>query len=135
MKLDKLRVRQSPRLMIIPMIDIIFFLLVFFMMSTLDMVEQNVLPVALPQASASKSDQTIQVPITITVQGKILFGQEEISPDKVSERVKDEVYQNPETFFVLRADRQVEYGHVIWLLDELKSSGVRRVSVATETKP
>ncbi|HWQ61657.1 MAG TPA: biopolymer transporter ExbD, partial [Negativicutes bacterium] len=35
MKLDKLRSNQSPRLMIIPMIDIIFFLLVFFMMSTL----------------------------------------------------------------------------------------------------
>lgn len=134
MKLDKLRVKPSPRLMIIPMIDIIFFLLVFFMMSTLYMVEQNVIPVALPQTSAARADHTVHVPITVTVQGKILFGQEEIAQAMVADRIKAEINHNPETAFVLRADRQVEYGRVIWLLDELKKCGVRRVSVATEMK-
>ncbi len=135
MKLDKLRSNQSPRLMIIPMIDIIFFLLVFFMMSTLYMVEQNVIPVALPQASAAQADKSALVPITVTSQGKILVGREEIPPEMVRQRIKAEFNRNPEAAFVLRADRSVEYGRVIWLLDELKSCGVRRVSVATEAKP
>lgn len=135
MKLDKLRSNQSPRLMIIPMIDIIFFLLVFFMMSTLYMVEQNVIPVALPQASAAQADKAALVSITVTSQGKILVGREEIPPEMVRQRIKAEFNRNPEAAFVLRADRSVEYGRVIWLLDELKSCGVRRVSVATEAKP
>lgn len=135
MKLDKLRPNQPPRLMVIPMIDIIFFLLVFFMMSTLYMVEQNVIPVALPQASAAQADKAALVPITVTSQGRILVGREEIPSEMVRQRVKAEINRNPEAAFVLRADRSVEYGRVIWLLDELKNCGVRRVSVATETKP
>lgn len=135
MKLDKLRSGQSPRLMIIPMIDIIFFLLVFFMMSTLYMVEQNVIPVALPQASAAQADTAALVPITVTAHGKILVGREEISSEMVRQRVAAEISRSPEAAFVLRGDRGVEYGRVIWLLDELKHCGVRRISVATETKP
>ncbi len=135
MKLDKLRSNQSPRLMIIPMIDIIFFLLVFFMMSTLYMMEQNVIPVALPQASAAQADKAVLVPITVTSQGKILIDREEIPSEMVRRRIKAEMSRNPEAAFVLRADRSVEYGRVIWLLDELKNCGVRRVSVATEAKP
>ena len=53
MKLREWRVSRQPRLMIIPMIDIIFFLLVFFMLSTLYMVEQKTLPVQLPAAQAA----------------------------------------------------------------------------------
>ncbi|MBP2640751.1 MAG: exbD 5 [Firmicutes bacterium] len=135
MNLNKLRSPRSPKLMIIPMIDIIFFLLVFFMMSTLYMVEQNVLPIALPQSTSSQTDQTALTPITLTAQGNILIGQEEISREILSIRIKAELYRNPETSFLLRADRQIEYGRVIELLDELKRLGVRRVAVATELKP
>lgn len=135
MNLNKLRPPRSPKLMIIPMIDIIFFLLVFFMMSTLYMVEQNVLPIALPQSTASQTDQTALTPITLTAQGRILIGQEEISREILSIRIKAELNRNPETSFLLRADRQIEYGRVVELLDELKRLGVRRVAVATEQKP
>ena len=55
MKLREWRVSRQPRLMIIPMIDIIFFLLVFFMLSTLYMVEQKTLPVQLPAAQAAQA--------------------------------------------------------------------------------
>ena len=48
MKIRERRFSENPRLMVIPMIDIIFFLLVFFMMSTMFMIEQKVLPVVLP---------------------------------------------------------------------------------------
>lgn len=98
------------------------------------MVEQNTIPVALPQASVAQSDQTALVPITVTAHGKILVGQEEIPPEIVSKRIKTELSRNSEAAFVMRADREVEYGRVIWLLDELKKCGVRRVSVATEMK-
>jgi biopolymer transport protein ExbD len=135
MKLNKLRSQRSPQLMIIPMIDIIFFLLIFFMMSTLYMVEQNVLPIALPQVSAAMLDQTKFVPITLARQGQVMVDQEEIPRQLLTQRIKAELSRNPEAAFVLRADRQIEYGYVIEILDELKKLGVQRVSVATELKP
>lgn len=134
MKLDRLRAKAAPRLMIIPMIDIIFFLLVFFMMSTLYMVEQNIIPVTLPTASTAQSDQTRQLPLTLTATGGIYLEQEEIPLPLLSRRIKAELANNPDAAFVLRADKRLEYGLVIEVLDILKDSGVRRVSVATEVK-
>lgn len=135
MRLRSLRLTRQPRLIVIPMIDIVFFLLVFFMMSTMFMVEQRVLPIALPQTASGQPDLTKHVPITVTAQGKILFDQEEIPLNVLSKRLKVELARQPETLFLLRADRQTEYGLVMAVFDELKLSGVRRISVATESKP
>lgn len=134
MKLDKLRAERAPRLMIIPMIDIIFFLLVFFMMSTLYMVEQNIIPVALPAAIAAKADQTKLIPLTLTAAGTLHLEQEEIPLPLLVQRIRAELARTPDAAFVLRADHRLEYGQVIEILDILKTSGVRRVSIATETK-
>jgi len=134
MKLDKLRVQPSPRLMIIPMIDIIFFLLVFFMMSTLYMVEQNTIPINLPEASASQSDIPQSINITIMSDGKVIYEKEEIPLELLKRRVTLQMSSQPDSVFILRGDRQAEYGKVIAVMDELKQAGARRVAVATETK-
>ncbi len=132
MKLSSLRVETSPRLMIIPMIDIIFFLLVFFMMSTLYMAEQRALPVNLPQAAAGQADMEKRVPITVFADGRVMVDREEVPADLVRPRLKAELSRRPDAAFVLRADRRAEYGKVVAVLDELKSLGVQRVAVATD---
>lgn len=134
MRLRSLRIENQPELMIIPMIDIIFFLLVFFMISTLSMVEQHTIPVSLPQAAAVQQDIPQSVNITVLQDGKILFEQEEMPVSLLAKRVSVELTKQPDHVFVLRADKQVEYGQVVTVLDELKLAGARRVSVATEKK-
>jgi biopolymer transport protein ExbD len=134
MKLRSLRVENQPELMIIPMIDIIFFLLVFFMISTLSMVEQHTIPVNLPQASTVKQEIPRTVNVTVMQNGQILFDQEEIPLPLLAKRVGLELMKQPDNVFVLRADKQVEYGKVITVLDELKQAGAHKVSVATEQK-
>lgn len=134
MKLRSLRVENQPELMIIPMIDIIFFLLVFFMISTLSMVEQHTIPVNLPQASAQKQEIPHNTNITVLENGQILFDQEEIPLPLLAKRVGMELMKQPDNVFILRADKQVEYGKVVTILDELKQAGAHRVSVATEQK-
>lgn len=134
MKLREMRVQRQPRLMIIPMIDIMFFLLVFFIMSTLYMVEQRTIPVNLPQTVSAQHDLRKQVAVTITADGRVFFDQEEIPPALVAKRVQAELARQPEVSFVLRADEQAAYGRVIAVLDELKDLGVRRVAIATEAK-
>ena len=133
MKLRNLRVEKSPRIMIIPMIDIIFFLLVFFMMSTLYMNDQKVVPVNLP-AAATAGKQAPEKPITLVLAAdqKIFLNKQEISPENLPAAVGRELTQYPDSPFILRADKQVDYGSVVALLDKLKQLGVKKVSFATE---
>lgn len=132
MRLREWRVACQPRLMIIPMIDIVFFLLVFFMLSTLYMVEQKTLPVQLPAAQVSQGDSKKQIAVTVTVNGQIYIEDEIVPVELLKERVKAELSRQQDAFFVLRADRNVEYGRVVAVMDALKAVGVQRLSVATE---
>ncbi|WP_425059968.1 Biopolymer transport protein ExbD [Sporomusa carbonis] len=132
MKLRNLRLERQPKIMIIPMIDIIFFLLVFFMMSSLYMVEQRTLPVNLPQASTAQSDMQKNVSITVARDGMIYIDQENIPMELFKTRVQAQLARQADTAFILRADKQAEYGRVVAVLDDLKALGVKKVAVATE---
>ena len=132
MKLRSLRVENQPQLMIIPLIDIIFFLLVFFMMSTLYMVEQHTIPVNLPHAAAVQQDKPSSINVTVLENGSVMFNQEEIPLALLSKRVNLEIGKKSDTVFILRGDKQVAYGQVVTVLDALKQAGAHRVSVAVE---
>lgn len=132
MKLRSLRVENQPQLMIIPLIDIIFFLLVFFMMSTLYMVEQHTIPINLPQAAAVQQDKPSSINVTVMENGSIMFNQEEIPLELLSKRVNLEIGKKSDTVFILRGDKQVAYGQIVTVLDALKQAGAHRVSVAVE---
>ncbi|QDR79078.1 ExbD/TolR family protein [Sporomusa termitida] len=134
MKLRNLRQDRQPKLMIIPLIDIIFFLLVFFIMSTLYMVDQQTIAVNLPQAASAQSDRPQSVAVAVTKEGRILFEQEEIPLDLVKRRVQIELGKQNDVVFVLRSDKQAEYGQVVAVLDEMKLAGAHRVAIATERK-
>lgn len=134
MNISKLRRKQQPKLMIIPMIDIIFFLLVFFMMSTLYMVDQQLIPVHLPQAQSAQNEKPHSIAITVTAEGKILFDKEEIPLELLQKRTQIELNKQNDIVFILRSDKQVEYGKVVAALDELKLAGAQRISIATERK-
>lgn len=135
MKLRERRYAENPRLMVIPMIDIIFFLLVFFMMSTLFMVEQKVLPIVLPSAQASQVDTARSTAVSIMPDGSVRFGAEVVAKSELGARIKNELARNPEARYVLRADRNIPYGQVVEVLDELRGAGVSRISVAVERTP
>ena len=87
MKLRSLRVEKQPKLMIIPMIDIIFFLLVFFMMSMLSMVVQKSIDLSLPQATAAKVNMETTIPISVTRDGAIFVEQEPVAPEALARRL------------------------------------------------
>ncbi|SEP43949.1 ExbD/TolR family protein [Propionispora vibrioides] len=134
MKLHNLRANNQPEFMIIPMIDIIFFLLVFFMMSTLYMVDQHTLPVNLPKTAAAQHDIAANIAITVLENGTVLYDQEELPLPLLAKRVRAELGGQPEASFVLRADKGTDYEKVITVLDEIKLAGARKISLAGEPK-
>lgn len=129
------REKNQPLVMIIPMIDIMLFLLVFFMLSTIYMVQTNALPVSLPQSSTAKQETRPNVvPITVIASGDVLFDKDTMPDKHLAEKIRKALEQDKNTIFVLRGDKSVRYERVVAVLDLLKKSGAGRVSIATEMK-
>lgn len=129
MRLTSTRLEGSPKLMIIPMIDIIFFLLVFFMLNTLYMTNQQTVPVNLPQAASASTDVVKSLQVTVAKDGQLYLGTEPMSMEQLKARVRAES-AGGSTALVLRADSDVDYGRFVAVLDELKRSGAGKISLA-----
>ena len=134
MQLRNVRDRKTPELIIIPMIDIVFFLLVFFMVGTLYMNTEQQIPLNLPSASTSTAKSIEPITITLTTTHTLYIDNQEISSDRLAEEVQSIVKQAPRQAFVIRASKDVYYSEVIALLDMLKVNGAKYISVATERK-
>lgn len=134
MNIRSLRTTNKPKLMIIPMIDIIFFLLVFFMMSMLSMVVQKSMPVNLPTATASSVDLQRKIPITITADGKIYVEQDAYDLNGMAKRLEAEKAKGGDLTIILRADQRAQYGEFVQVLDTLKNMQLNKTAVATESK-
>ena len=134
MKIRELRTTAKPKLMIIPMIDIIFFLLVFFMMSMLSMVVQKSMPVQLPVAQTAKLDLGKKLPVTITADGVIYVEKEVIPLELLSRRLEVEKASGHDVTVIIRADKKATYERFIVVLDTLKKAGISKISIATDEK-
>ncbi|MBS6392326.1 MAG: biopolymer transporter ExbD [Veillonella sp.] len=134
MQLRSLRTTNKPKLMIIPMIDIIFFLLVFFMMSMLSMVVQKSVPINLPSSQTAKVDIQKKVPITVTADGSIYVEQTKTTIDGMIKYLQIEQGKGTEMTVVLRGDKAVQYGRFVQVLDTLKQMNITKIAIATDSK-
>ena len=133
MKLKGLRARKEPPLNVIPMIDIMFFLLVFFMMSTMYMIDLKTIPVKLPQAASASTDTATTFAVSLKKDGSIYIGDKQTDYATLVRTAAVEQKNNPRFAVVVRADKDVDYGKVIALIDGLKAGGVTRFGLATES--
>ena len=135
MKLRDVRNRKTPPLMIIPMIDIMFFLLVFFMLSTMYMIDLKTIPVKLPQAKNAATDTTTTFAVTMKADGSIYLNNVRSAVfEGVNAGLQAGLEQKKNKNFavVIRAEKALEYGEVIKLVDKLKGAGVARFGLATD---
>ena len=114
------------------MIDVIFFLLVFFMISTLSMTVNRGLPVNLPTAATSQKDLREHLSITLTHDGELFLNRESISMQDLRPRVKAALAVEPELTVIMNADGEVRHSAVVALMDELLSAGVSSLAVAVK---
>ena len=124
------RLKKKPEFMIIPMIDIIFFLLVFFMMNSLQTVAQKALAVQLPQAQSASAPAQLPIIMTLDEEGHITIDNNPVSITESAAIMQ----ANPDAAVVLQADKRTAHGQVVAVMDMLKGAGVKRLSIAAEQK-
>ena len=128
------KMKKKPVFMIIPMIDIMFFLLVFFMMTSLQTVAQKALAVQLPQAQSASAP--VQMPIIVTVDkaGHITLDNKPVTLDEASDLMKQHMTDSANAAVILQADKDTAHGQVVAVMAMLKSVGVKRLAIAAKQK-
>ena len=130
----KLRKRgnRSPEIMLSPMIDMMFLLLIFFIVSTMYMSELRTIPVKLPVATQTVTQSVVKFSVTIKDDGAYWLGDKVIGEAQLIQQARKEMKENMDFAVVIRADENVPYKAVIHLLDEFKKAGIIRVGLATD---
>jgi biopolymer transport protein ExbD len=118
---------------IVPMIDVIFAILTFFIMSTLFLTRQEGLPVNLPQAATSQQSQ-VPTKITVTVEsnGEISLNKQPTTVDALTGQVRALVGSTPDAIVVINADRKVEHGEIVTIMDQVRQVKGARLAIATQ---
>jgi biopolymer transport protein ExbD len=124
------RHRTKARIEIIPMIDIIFFLLVFYMVTSQAITQERGLGIELPEIAASNEAAASEVTLGLDAQGRLSLNQTPISFGTEAEALVAALRRNPQGLVVVRADRQVAHGLVVRAMDIARRAGVRRFAIA-----
>ena len=126
------REQEKARIEVIPMIDIVFFLLVFFMISTLSMTVNRAVPVNLPKAASAQKDVRETLNITITKDGEIFLNKAPIALQDIAPQVKVDLEKNPDLLAIISADDQAFHGVIVDVMDEIRLAGVSRLAIAVK---
>lgn len=130
MRLRNRRMAEKPEINIIPMIDIMFFLLVFFMMSTLYMVQVKTVDVDMPQAASAETQLAVSYVVTMKKDGSLYLEDQPITEEALLARAAAEQQRTAKFSVVVRADQGLDYGMVIGLLDKFKARGITHIGLA-----
>lgn len=121
-----------PQIYIVPMIDVIFALLTFFIMSTLFLTRSQGLPVNLPSATTAEAQQSTPATVTIDQTGKLALNRKSVQLKDLDKQVQALRGKNPQVLVVIDADRRVSHGQVITVMDRLRSIPGVRLAIGTQ---
>jgi biopolymer transport protein ExbD len=131
MKLRKARQHRRGRIEIIPMIDVMFFLLVTFMLASLSMQNLHSLPVNLPQGHAGPMQPKTPVTLTITSDSNIFLDKTQVTLDTLALTLKP-MLEGPEASIIVAADTTAPYGVTVNAMMQARAAGAQHFLIAVK---
>ena len=129
-----LNTNKKTRIEMLPLIDIVFLLLVFFIYAMLSMAVHRGLPVQLPISSSVKIDKSLVLSVTVKADGTIFIDKEKIAPNKLTKALTIKAKGEKEPGVLLFADRNLAYQKLFHVLDQIRNSGISRISLQAEVE-
>lgn len=110
-----------------PMIDMVFLLLIFFLVATTFHQTEREMQIALPVASSSAPISAIlqELIVNVDVEGRIIVGGRKIDPERLQSMVSEAVAVNPQQKVTVRGDRRTAYANIVAVLDICKGAGIQ----------
>jgi biopolymer transport protein ExbD len=123
---------EKPRIEIIPMIDIMMFLLVFFMLVMLKMIQGTGLKLELPQSSTAARLDTVSVVVGVEKDGQLHLDRSAVSAPGLVARLRS-MEASKQVNVTIAGDKGTEYQAIIKTMDLVRSAGIDSVALAAET--
>jgi biopolymer transport protein ExbD len=132
MRIVSTHTRKRARIEIIPLIDIMFFLLATFIMVSLSMIKNESVPVSLPSAHFSKpSSDHAPIGVTVTKDGKLFWNKEETTLEALPAKLKALADSDAEAKVFIHGDKKADFGLVISVLDDIRNAGIKHTAIRT----
>ena len=136
MPLGKKALPVNSTINVTPMVDVMLVLLIIFMVITpmlqkgvsVDLAKTNN-PVQMPDAD--KEDALL---VAVQRDGAVFFGSERISPDQLTNKIKDKLAARVDKRVFVRADARTKYGNVVEVVDNVRAAGVDQLGLLTEQR-
>jgi biopolymer transport protein ExbD len=131
--------KKAARIEIIPLIDIIFFLLATFIMVSLSMSKNQGVQVALPGASTAQSmgdQQEMEKAVTLSVndKGEIFFNKDKILPGQLPMKLQTYKLTSKDPKVIINSDGAADFKYVVTVLDEVRKIGIAKVGINTDKR-
>jgi biopolymer transport protein ExbD len=117
---------------VVPLIDVMFALLTFFILSTLFLTRSEGLPVNLPQAGTAQQQGSAPITVTVDKAGQISLNRQPIALNALTDQVRKLIGPNQESLVIINADEQVTHGQVVAVMDRLRQVQGARLAIAAQ---
>ena len=130
----KISLATTPRARIemLPLIDIVFLLLVFFIYAMLSMAVQRGIPVVLPVSATAKIDKKLILSVSIKSDGSIYVDEDTIALNELKTVLLQKAQAAKEPGVLLFAERNISYQKLFHVLDQIRLAGLSRISLQAE---
>ncbi|HOA15866.1 MAG TPA: biopolymer transporter ExbD [Bacillota bacterium] len=132
--MELIRRRRKPRVDLIPLVDMMCYLIFFFMIFTSFRTNTSGMPLELPRAATPKELASDIVMVGIDKAGGIFFGDKQVALEDVPSKVKEALALDPEELFAIMADKTVTYERLIQVVDRIREGGGVHLALAVERK-
>lgn len=116
---------------IVPMIDVIFAILTFFIMSSLFLTRSTGLPVNLPKATTAQDQRSSKLTVTVDARGNLRLNQQPIQLNDLQSRVRA-LSGSGSQLVIINADQQVSHGQVVAVMDQLRQIPGVKLAIAAK---
>jgi len=123
--------KDEPEINITPMLDIVFIMLIFFIVTT-SFIRETGVEIDKPTALSTEARPQANVLIAVRRNGEIWMNRQELSINEVRFEIEDARAENPESSVIILADRGARTGLVVEVMDQVQIGGINRISISAE---
>ena len=129
----RIREEETAEIDITPMMDIVFIMLIFFIVTT-SFVKEAGIDVNKPEAAQAQSKPSATIFIAVRANGEVWMDKRLVDVERVSANIERLVAESPTDTIIIQADKEAKHGDVMEVMDQIKAAGPYIISIAGETK-
>ena len=133
MKIRRRYPRVGPKIDVTPMADMVFLLLIFFMLSSPVFMQPGI-KIKLPKTVTAEPELGDKLILNISKEEKLILNGKEVKLENLEEELRYQLLERTDKVLIIRADKEVQHGLVVEALDKAKLAGAEKLAIATEIK-